>query len=137
MVFLNLILEKLPIITKKARQPQVVSGNSKANPKKTTTSNFQSTKRESNLKGNLQKFDDIPDNISTFTKRSMKSTKTTKSSLKKPEKELTGKPNNMIISKGNSNVEEISGHFSAPKARKELTDKPNNIYAPIDYDQFN
>ena len=121
---------------KKTRQPQYVT------PKKASSKN-QLNKQTKVKGGNMARFNDIPDNVSNFSKATKTRTKLgtqaklRKAKLEKAEKELTGKPNNIIFDKSENDgyAESTFNKGRIGKPSKEVTDKPNNIRAPINYTQ--
>ena len=134
--FLTHVAEKKGSNMKKARQPQYV--NPKKAPVKTPLN------KQSKVKGgNLARFNDIPDNVSNFSKATKTRTKLgtqaklRKAKIEKAERELTGKPNNIIFDKTEDDgyAESTFTKGNNGKPSKEVTDKPNNIRAPINYTQ--
>lgn len=124
---------------KKTTQPQYVNPKKTPNVVKNTVKNQQKT-----LGGNIQKFNDIPDNVSNFSKVTKTKSKMgpqaklRKQKLEKAEKELTAKPNNIVFDKKHDDgfSESNFDNGKIEKIKKEVTDKPNNIRAPINYNQL-
>ena len=92
----------------------------------------------------MQRFNDIPDNVSHFSKATKTKSKLgpqaklRKAKMEKAEKELTAKPNNIIFDKTEDDgyAESTFTKGKTGKAKKEVTDKPNNIRAPINYNEI-
>lgn len=80
-----------------------------------------------------QQFEDIPDSISTFSKITGSRSNYTNKRASPVEKELTAKPNQIIMN-GQGNLATIKeDHFTGKRQAKEVTGKPNNIRAPIGF----
>lgn len=85
---------------------------------------------EGKLTGNLKKFDEIPDGISNFSQASKQPQKRFKK--KQVEKELTDKPNNLVLNQGDNTSVSVGLTLSRKKKKEQLvSEKPNEIREQI------